>query len=200
MAGLPKQIQSLVEELKKLPGIGTRSAERIALYLVQKPSEVGKNLAAAIITAIDNVRPCAICGALAEKSPCAICTDPSRDPTLLCVVEQPVDILKIEKAGVFRGKYHVLGGKISPVNRITADQLRIDVLQQRLKTEPIKEIILALSTDVEGEATCVYLSKHLARPDLKISRIAYGLPAGAGLEFADEFTIGQAIEWRRQMQ
>jgi len=199
MVFLPESIASLIEALSKLPGIGPRSAERIALHLVQAENSGVKQLAETILNARERVRFCALCGALTEQSPCALCSDPRRDASLVCVVERPVDIISLEKSGTFRGRYHVLGGKISPLNGVEPEDLRIAELEKRLTQEPIKEIVIALGTDVEGDATSFYLAKRLARPGLKITRIAHGLPAGAGLEFADELTLSRALEGRREM-
>ena len=196
---LPASITSLISALSQLPGVGPRSAERLALHLVQTEAESVKQLAAAILDARARIKFCTTCGALTEASPCSICTDARRDGALVCIVERAVDILSIEKSGTFRGKFHVLGGKISPLDGVEPEDLRIAELEQRLAGEPISEIIIALSTDVEGDATSHYLAKRLARPGLKISRIAYGLPAGSGLEFADELTLSRALEGRREM-
>ena len=196
---LPEPIHSLIAELHKLPGIGPRSAERIALHLVQADSAVVKHLADTIVHARGKIQFCTTCGALTEKPPCAICTDARRDASLVCVVERAVDILSIEKSGAYRGRFHVLGGNISPLDGVEPEDLRIVELEKRLKQEPIKEIVIALGTDVEGDATSHYLAKRLARKGLKISRIAYGLPAGSGLEFADELTLSRALEGRREM-
>lgn len=196
---LPEPITSLVAALNRLPGIGPRSAERIALHLVQSDRTDAKQLADAIVRARDRIQFCTNCGALTETSPCDICSDTRREASLVCVVEQPVDILSIEKSGTFRGKYHVLGGKISPLDGIEPDDLRIAELEKRLTTEPIKEIVIALGTDVEGDATGFYLAKRLTRSGLKLTRIAHGLPAGTGLEFADELTLSRALEGRREM-
>ena len=196
---LPDSITALISALGKLPGIGPRSAERLALHLVQTDSAAVNQLAEAMLQAREMVRFCATCGALTESSPCPICADARRDASLVCVVERAVDILSIEKSGTYRGKFHVLGGKISPLDGVGPDDLRIADLEQRLKREPVKEIIIALGTDVEGDATSHYLARRLARPGLKISRIAYGLPAGSGLEFADELTLSRALEGRREM-
>jgi recombination protein RecR len=136
---------------------------------------------------------------LTEVSPCDLCANPRRDASLVCVVERPVDILSVDKGGTFHGKFHVLGGKISPLDGVEPEDLRIAELESRLKSEPIKELIIALGTDVEGDATSYYLAKRLARPDLKITRIAHGLPAGTGLEFADELTLSRALEGRREL-
>jgi recombination protein RecR len=196
---LPEALTALIAALNQLPGIGPRSAERLALHLVQAETGAVRHLAEAILHARDQVRACDICGALAEKPQCDICSDPRRDPALICLVERPVDIISIEKSGTYRGKYHVLGGKISPLDGVEPDDLHITALEQRLGREPIKEIVIALGTDVEGDATSFYLAKRLARPGLKITRIAHGLPAGTGLEFADELTLSRALEGRRDM-
>jgi len=196
---LPDSITALIAVLSKLPGVGPRSAERIALHLVQTESAVVKNLADTIVLARERIQFCETCGALTEKSPCGICADARRDGSLICVVERAVDILSIEKSGTYRGKFHVLGGKISPLDGVEPEDLRIVELEKRLTAEPIKEIVIALGTDVEGDATSNYLAKRLMRPGLKISRIAYGLPAGSGLEYADELTLSRALEGRREM-
>jgi recombination protein RecR len=196
---LPDFITQLIAALAKLPGVGPRSAERIALHLVQTDSVVVKQLADVILLAREKIQFCTACGALTEKSPCSICDDARRDGSLICVVERAVDILSVEKSGTFRGKFHVLGGKISPLDGVEPDDLKISELEKRLTGEPIKEIIVALGTDVEGDATSNYLAKRLARAGLKISRIGFGLPAGSGLEFADELTLSRALEGRREM-
>jgi recombination protein RecR len=199
VAVLPEPIASLIGALSKLPGIGPRSAERIALHLVQAESGAVKQLAEAILSARERVRCCEVCGALTEKSPCALCQDPRRDASLVCIVERPVDIISLEKSGTFRGQYHVLGGKLSPINGVEPEDLRISELEQRLAGAQIKEIVMALGTDVEGDATGYYLAKRLAREGLRITRIAHGLPAGTGLEFADELTLSRALEGRREL-
>jgi recombination protein RecR len=200
MSVLPASITNLIASLARLPGVGPRSAERIALHLVQTDSAVVKQLADIILHAREKIQFCTTCGALTEKSPCPICDDARRDASLVCVVERAVDILSVEKSGTYRGKFHVLGGKISPLDGVEPEDLRIAGLEKRLASEPVKEIIIALGTDVEGDATSFYLAKRLARPGLKISRIAYGLPAGSGLEFADELTLSRALEGRREMR
>jgi len=199
MAVLPESIVSLIAALAKLPGVGPRSAERMALHLVQSDSAAVKQLAEAMLHAREKIQFCSTCGALTEKSPCPICADSRRDASLICVIERAVDILSIEKSNAFRGKFHVLGGRISPLDGVEPEDLRIAELEKRLAHEPIREIVIALATDVEGDATSAYLAKRLARSNLKISRIAYGLPAGSGLEFADELTLSRALEGRREM-
>jgi recombination protein RecR len=199
MAALPEPISALIAALGKLPGIGPRSAERIALHLVQAECGSVKQLAESILSARERVRLCQVCGALTDKPICDLCADPRRDDSLLCIIERPVDIISLEKSGTFRGKYHVLGGKISPLNGVEPEDLRIAELEKRLAREPVKEIIIALGTDVEGDATAFYLAKRLVRESLKITRIAHGLPVGTGLEFADELTLSRALEGRREM-
>jgi len=197
MAALPDAITNLVAALGKLPGIGPRSAERLALHLVQSESSSVRDLANMLVQAREKVKLCSICGALTEQDPCSVCSNARRDSSIVCIVERPTDILSIEKMAGFRGKYHVLGGKISPLNGIEPEDLRITELEQRMTREPIKELILALSTDVEGDATSFYLAKRWRDKGIKVSRIAYGLPAGSGLEFADEITLSRALEGRR---
>jgi recombination protein RecR len=199
MPALPEPIRELLSALNTLPGIGPRSAERLALYLVQSDAGSVRQLAQSILAARERIVACPNCGALTEQVPCAICSDSRRDASLLCVVERPVDIISIEKAGGFHGRFHVLGGLISPLNGIGPEDLRIAELESRLKSEPIQEVVLALSTDVEGDATSFYLAKRLKPKGVKVTRIAHGLPAGSGLEFADELTLSRALEGRREM-
>jgi recombination protein RecR len=196
---VPEPISNLVSALSKLPGIGPRSAERIALHLVQTDPGAVKSLSDAILRARELVRFCEVCGALTEKPTCDICNDHRREASLVCLVERPVDILSVEKSGTFRGKYHVLGGKISPLNGVGAEDLRIGELERRIAQGGINEVVIALGTDVEGDATSFYLAKRLAREGLRITRIAHGLPAGTGLEFADEITLSRALEGRREL-
>ena len=199
MPSLPEPIRALISALNKLPGIGPRSAERLALHLVQAEAGSVRQLAESILTARERIQTCQTCGALTEQQPCSVCDDPRRDSSLVCLVEQAVDIISIEKSGTYHGKYHVLGGKISPLNGVEPEDLRIGELEARLAEEPIQEIILALGTDVEGDATSFYLAKRLSTKSVKTSRIAHGLPAGSGLEFVDELTLSRALEGRREI-
>lgn len=190
---------ALQAELSRLPGIGPRSAERLALHLVQSDASGVRRLADLMVAARERVKACANCGGLTEVSPCGLCTQANRDASLVCVVERAVDILSLEKAGSFRGRYHVLGGRLSPINGVGPEDLRVAELERRLTSEPIREIVLALATDVEGDATGHYLAKRLADRGVRITRIAHGLPAGSGLEFADELTLSRALEGRREL-
>jgi recombination protein RecR len=200
MSYLPESMTALIAALARLPGIGPRSAERIALYLLQAQSEEVRRLASDLLNARERVHYCETCGALTEKIICDICSDTRREQSILCVVERPVDIISIEKSGTFRGKYHVLGGKISPLNGVEPEDLSIGALERRLVQEQIVEVIIALGTDVEGDATSYYLAKRLAGEAVRVTRIAHGLPAGTGLEFADELTLSRALEGRRELR
>jgi recombination protein RecR len=197
---LPESLTTLVAALSRLPGIGPRSAERIALHLAQSDPVMVEQLAEALVSARRKIRACESCGSLTEISPCALCTDPHRDATQVCLVERPTDILTLEKSGAFRGRYHVLGGRLSPINGVGPEDLRIAELERRLTQEPIREIVLALGTDVEGDATAHYLAQRLGESGLNVTRLAAGLPAGTGLDFADELTLSRALEGRRPMR
>jgi len=199
-ASLPEPLTALIEALSRLPGIGPRSAERIALHLVLGDPGEAHHLAQALTAARDSVKPCPECGALTDREPCALCTDPRRDATLLCVVEQAVDVITMERAGAFLGRYHVLGGRLSPVQGVGPEDLRIAELERRLASGAVGELILALGTDVEGEATGFYLARRLSRPALKITRLAYGLPVGSGLDFADDLTLNRALQGRAALE
>ena len=182
-----------------MPGIGPRSAERIALWIVQSRGDQPENIARAITATRESVRPCPRCGFFTMEELCEICSDTSRVPNLLCVVEQPTDILPLEKTGAFRGRYHSLGGRISPLDHIGPEDLRIKELLERVEKEKFSEIIFALAVDVEGEATTNYLVDLLKDKSLTLTRIARGLPAGAGLESADELTLQQALSGRTKL-
>lgn len=199
MTPLPPALVALVSELRRLPGIGPRSAERLALHLVQSEEVAVRRLAESLLAAKQQIRACSVCAGITEVDPCPLCADARRDASLLCVVERATDILSLEKSRTFRGRYHVLGGKLSPLNNIGPEDLNLAALERRLAGEPIQEVIIALGTDVEGDATGYYLAKRLARAGLRVSRIAHGLPAGSGLEFADEVTLSRALEGRRDL-
>ena len=199
MAALPEPVVRLTAALNKLPGIGPRSAERLAVHLVQEERGKVAALAEAITTARETISLCERCGALTERQPCAICADPRRQQATICVVEHPTDVLNVEKSNAYDGLYHVLGGRISPLNGIGPEDLRIAELEKRMGEEGDTELILALGTDVEGEATCHYLAERFASDAVNVSRIAHGLPAGSGLEYADEMTLRHALEGRRNM-
>jgi recombination protein RecR len=197
-ADFPEAVRVLIGELKRLPGIGPRSAERIAVWLLQSSKADPRALASSLLTAKETIRPCPICGFFATDSGCGICDDPTRDKQMLCVVEQATDVLPLERSGVFRGRYHCLGGKLSPLDRVSPDDLRIPQLLRRVEAaDDAIEVILALGSDVEGEATANYLADLLRTKNCLLTRIAQGLPAGGGLEHADELTLMRAMQGRR---
>lgn len=197
-ADFPEPVKNLIGELKRLPGVGPRSAERIAMWLLQSPKADPPELAKAVMEARDTVIACPVCGFFATDGACQLCDDQKRDDQLLCVVEQATDVLPLERSGAFRGRYHCLGGKLSPLDRVAPEDLRIPPLLRRIEqAEGSIEVILALGADVEGEATANYLAGLLRGGKCRISRIAQGLPAGGGLEHADGLTLMRAIEGRR---
>ena len=193
----PAPIGELVAQLRRMPGIGPRSAERIALWMNQSKDARPNEIAAAIQAAAEGVQPCERCGFFATGPVCEICADPSRNTEMLCVVEQATDILPLERTGVYKGRYHALGGRIAPLDHVGPEQLRIAELLTRIDTEEPREIILALGADVEGEATANYLRDLLREKPVTVTRIAQGLPAGGGLESADELTLSRALSGRR---
>jgi len=195
----PEPFGDLTRELRRLPGIGPRTAERIALWLASSKDARPLELARALRGAAENLRACTACGFFATQERCQICQDENRAGREICVVEQATDILPIERTGFLKGRYHVLGGRLAPLDHIGPEQLRIGALLARVKNEGVTEIILALSADVEGEATTNYLLELLKPLPITITRIAHGLPAGGGLESADELTLYQALSGRRQI-
>ena len=195
-----KYLELLIEELVKLPSVGQKSAQRLALHLMRVPQEEALRLAEAIRAAREKVGFCSVCGLFTEEDPCLIDRDPQRDPQLVCVVEQPADVLAFERTGQFKGRYHVLGGALSPLEGTQPENLRIRELLERLRTEPIQEIILATNPNVAGEATAMYLSKLLTPLGLKVTRIARGVPMGSDLEYSDQVTLARALEGRREVE
>ena len=190
-------VQELIDELGRLPGIGPKSAQRIAFHIVQTEHFDVSRLAEILTEVRDKVRFCEICGNVSEQETCSICRDPRRDPSLICVVEEAKDVVAIERTREFKGRYHVLGGAISPIDGIGPDQLRIRELMVRLADGAITEVILATDPNLEGEATATYLTRMLREFGLRITRLASGLPVGGDLEYADEVTLGRAFVGRR---
>ena len=193
-------LELLIEELVRLPSIGQKSAQRLALHLMRVPREEALRLADAIRAAREKVGFCSVCGLFSEEDPCLIDRDPQRDAQLVCVVEQPADVLALERTGSFRGRYHVLGGVLSPLDGTRPEDLRIRELLERMRTEPVQEIILATNPNVAGEATALYLSKLLAPLGVKVTRIARGVPMGSDLEYSDQVTLARALEGRRELE
>ena len=192
-------IQELIDAFAQLPGIGPKGAQRIAFYILGADRHSAQDLADAIVAAKEKVRFCEICGNVCETSPCPICQDPRRDRSIICVVEEPKDVMSIERTGEYRGLYHVLGGAIDPMSNVGPGDLRIPELLKRLGTDQVKEVMLALDPNIEGEATTTYLGRLLGPLDLRVTRLASGLPVGSDLEYADEITLGRAISGRRDL-
>ncbi|MCC6348326.1 MAG: recombination protein RecR [Candidatus Eisenbacteria bacterium] len=195
-----KYLELLIEELVKLPSIGQKSAMRLALHLLRVPKEDALRLAEAIRAVRERVGFCGTCGNFSENDPCALCTDPQRDGSVLCVVESPGDVLALERTATFRGRYHVLGGALSPLEGTSPDRLRIRELLERLRSGEVREIILATNPNVNGEATALYLSKLIAPLGVRVTRIARGVPMGSDLEYSDLVTLARALEGRREVE
>jgi len=190
-------VQELIDELGRLPGIGPKSAQRLAFHVLEADPEDIKRLVASIVTVKERVKFCTICGNVAEQETCGICRDPRRDPTVICVVEESKDVIAVERTRSFRGRYHVLGGAINPIAGVGPDQLRIRELLGRLNDSQIEEVIIATDPNLEGEATATYLARMLKTIGITVTRLASGLPVGGDLEYADEITLGRAFEGRR---
>jgi len=192
-------VQDLIDELGRLPGVGPKSAQRIAFYLLKLPKGDAQQLAAAIVEVKERIGFCDICWNISESERCSLCTDPQRQTGSLCVVEEPKDVIALERAG-FRGRYHVLQGALNPMEGIGPEQLRIRELMSRISDEEVQELILCTNPNIEGEATAMYLSRQLQPLGIEVTRIASGLPVGGDLEYADELTLGRALEGRRELQ
>ena len=192
-------VDNLVAQLTRLPGIGTRTAHRLAFHLLRVPKEEALALAAALEEVKERVRFCTECGNLTEEDTCEICRDARRDHTLICVVEQPVDLISVERTSEFRGLYHVLGGALSPIDGVEPEHLRIDELLRRVERNGVEEVVLATNPNMTGEATAAYLADRL-RGRVRVTRLASGLPVGGDLEYADEVTLGRALTGRREME
>jgi recombination protein RecR len=191
-------VENLVAQLSRLPGVGSRTAQRLAFHILQRPKDEALALAAALTEVKERVRFCRECGNLTEDEVCAICSDARRDHTVICVVEQPVDVVSLERTAEFRGLYHVLGGALSPLDGVDPGDLRIDELLQRVSANGVQEVVLATNPNMTGEATAAYLADRL-RGRVRVTRLASGLPVGGDLEYADEVTLGRALSGRREM-
>jgi recombination protein RecR len=195
---LSPAVQNLVAQLTRLPGVGQRTAQRLTFHLLRAPKDEALALAAAIVEVKERVRFCRECGNLTEEEICAICLDARRDHSLICVVEQPVDLISVERTAEFRGLYHVLGGALSPIDGVEPSDLRIDELLQRVERNGVQEVVVATNPNMTGEATAAYLADRL-RGRVRVTRLASGLPVGGDLEYADEVTLGRALAGRREM-
>jgi recombination protein RecR len=198
-SAIPRSVQNLIDEFSRLPGIGPKSASRLTFFLLRGDGQQPRQLAAALTELRERTRFCSVCQNITESDPCPVCRDGSRDAGLLCVVEEPLDVLAIERTGQFKGKYHVLHGVISPVEGVGPEDLKIRELLERAQAEPIREVILATNVSLEGEATAMYLQKQVAPIGVRVTRLARGLPVGGDLEYADETTLARALEGRAEM-
>jgi recombination protein RecR len=195
----PKQVTRLIGLLSRLPGIGEKTATRLALHVLKMPREYARELGDAIASIGEGVIKCRECYNLADEDPCVLCRDPERRGDAVCVVEGPADLIPIEKSGEYRGRYHILGGAISPIDGVMPEDLRIRELLEKLSKGNVKEVILATNLTAEGEATASYLASLIKPLNIRVSRIAYGMPMGAGLEYTDEITVGRALKGRRDL-
>ena len=198
-SGLPKPISILIDELSKLPGIGERNATRLAFHILRSRDEYSQRLAKAILDTKSEVRSCSTCFNLSSADPCEICSDHSRNRSLICVVEEPLDLIAIEKSREFSGLYHVLNGVISPLDGVGPEDLMISELIQRLEDNEVSEVVIATNPSVEGEATCLYIAKLIKPLGMRVSRIAHGIPMGGDIEYTDELTIGKALRDRKEI-
>ncbi|MDR7414868.1 MAG: recombination mediator RecR [Armatimonadota bacterium] len=196
---LPEPLARLVEELERLPTVGPKTAQRLAFHILRMPEEQVRALAQALLDARAQTRPCSVCFTWTDADPCAICTSPTRDPSVLCVVEDARDVLAMERTREFKGRYHVLQGAISPLEGIGPEDLRIRELLQRLQGGEVREVIIATNPRVEGDATALYLTRLIRPLGIKVTRIAHGLPVGGDIEYADEVTLAKALEGRREL-
>ena len=195
----PQPLGRLIEELRRLPGIGQKTAQRLAFYILSMPEgEVG-SLADALVKAKEKTRSCSVCGNFTDSDPCAVCGDDSRDRSMICVVERPEDVIALERTREYRGLYHVLGGAISPMEGVGPSDIRLRELLERLKPDTVREVIIATAPNIEGESTAIFIAKLLKPLDIHVSRLAHGLPVGGDLEYADEVTLARALEGRREM-
>ncbi|MFN2582269.1 MAG: recombination mediator RecR [Candidatus Dormibacteria bacterium] len=196
---VPEAVERLVTEFARLPGIGPKTAQRLAFFCLRTPAEMSERLSVSLHDLHQHVQPCRQCYFIADGDLCAVCSDARRDAGVLCVVEEALDVLAVERSGEFHGLYHVLGGALSPMDGVGPDQLRIDELVRRVHDGDIREVVIATDPDVEGEATAFYLGERLSALGVTVSRLAHGLPAGADLEYADELTVARAFAGRRSL-
>lgn len=199
MSDIAPPVAALIEEFSKLPGVGVKTAQRLTFFILRSPADQARRLAEAIIHVKERIVYCSRCFNITESDPCSICSNPNRDQEVICVVEEPLDVLALEKTGVYKGLYHVLHGALSPVEGVGPKDLRIDELIQRVRTHKLHEVILATNPNFEGEYTANYIKGELAPFDVKLTSLARGLPMGGDLEYADEGTLGRALEGRRDL-
>ncbi|HLG74292.1 MAG TPA: recombination mediator RecR [Chloroflexota bacterium] len=199
MDGAPASVTRLIDAFRRLPTVGPKTAERLTYFLLRNPNNLTTELANALVDLRDKTILCSVCFNLADVDPCHICRNPARDRSVICVVEEPLDILAIERTGEYKGLYHVLHGAISPMERVSAEDLKIRELIERLRSDEVQEIILATNPNMEGDATAMFITRQLASLDVRVTRLARGLPIGGDLEYADQITLTRALEGRREI-
>ena len=199
MSYYPASIRTLIKNIARLPGLGEKTAERLALHIVRAPRQEAEELAQSLLNIKDKVKFCSKCFALSDSELCSLCSDPARDPSVLCVVEQPADMVAIEKSGAFGGMYHILSGALSPMNGVGPENIRIRELMTRIQDDQVKEVVLATGTNVEGEATASYIARLLGKHQIKGTRIASGVPMGGDLKYVDQVTLKRAMETRHAL-
>ncbi len=195
----PLSLQELIEVFCRFPGIGSKTAQRLSFFLLAQPPEEVERMAKAMVFAKRKIHYCSLCAGFTEEDPCSLCTNPRRDQSIICVVQYPRDVIVVEKTGQFRGLYHVLHGALSPIDGIGPEELRIPLLIKRIKERKIREMVVATNPNVEGDATAVYLARLIKPMGVKVTRIAFGLPVGGDLEYADELTLGRALDGRMEI-
>lgn len=195
----PEPLARLIEELQKLPSIGVKTAQRIALHILRMSDEEAKRLGQAVSEVKDKIIYCSICGSITERDPCRICSDPQRDHSIICVVEETDDVIALERTGIFKGVYHVLMGALSPLYGINPEDLRIPQLFQRINSQEVKEVIMATNPNAQGQATAIYLTTKIKPMGIKITQLAHGLPMGGDIDYVDEVTLGKSLEGRREI-
>lgn len=195
----PEPLAKLIAELQKLPSVGAKTAQRIALHILKMPDEDAKQLGKAIAEVKSQIVYCSICGSITDRDPCRICSDSQRDHSLICVVEETDDVIALERTGIFKGVYHVLTGALSPLQGINPEDLRITELFERINSQDIKEIIMATNPNAQGQATAIYLSRKIKPMGIKITQLAHGLPMGGEIDYVDEVTLGKSLEGRREI-
>ncbi len=196
---IPPALERLIADFSRLPGIGKKTATRLALHLLRRPASEAQTLGRDLLLLHESIKQCSLCFAFSDTDPCSICEDPKRDSKLLCVVEEPADLLALEKTASYRGRYHILHGALSPMDGIGPDDIRVNALVTRVRREPIEEVLIATSSTVPGEVTAAYLTQRLQGEKVRLTRLAFGIPMGMDIKYADELTLAKAVEARKEM-
>ncbi len=197
---IPPALERLIDDFARLPGIGKKTATRLSLHLLRRPATEAQTLGRDLLGLHESIKQCSFCFAFSDTDPCSICDDPKRDNSILCVVEEPADLMAIEKTASYRGRYHILHGALSPMDGVGPDDIRVNALLSRIRNESIREVLVATSSTVPGEATAAYLIQRLQKENVRLTRLAFGIPMGMDIKYADELTLARAVESRKEMQ